>query len=467
MNSKCFSNFLLLFFIILILITSCNNDKTLIADEFRVGVAKIDITPPLGYPVHGKKSEGILDTLFAKTIVFEQGNSRFVLIAADLFYIPLELSTIVRKIVSEKTGIDYANICLTATHTHNDPTCYDEIKDYVDTTKNKRNDNNSYAKSLIDKLVYSASKAYNNLQLATMESGSVDVDNMAFNRRHLLKDGVVKMNGGFLNPDILRAMGPVDPAFSFLLFKKEGDSIPFASLSTFAMQLATLGNEESVKFSGDFPHFLEKKLKSFFKDDYISIFCEGPSADVNHFDITKSGPQSGIEVTKKIGERLAYELNNSIKLSNNKINIKTESRIVDVPLQRYNEMDLQWANANKDSPCSFLVKSRIKKILTLKELREKYGEYLPLEIQVVRLSDETAVVMLPGQLFVELGMEIKKLSPFKTTIIITLSNNHEETIPLRKAYSEGGYEIIYSVIDSGGGEILVKTALDILQKMNE
>ena len=87
---------------------------------------------------------------------------------------------------------------------------------------------------------------------------------------------------------------------------------------------------------------------------------------------------------------------------------------------------------------------------------------MPVEVQVFQIGDETAIVALPGQIFVELGLEIKKSSPFETTLIVTLANNHEECIPLKKAYAEGSYEVVYSLIDSGGGEMLVDAALTLL-----
>ncbi len=80
-------------------------------------------------------------------------------------------------------------------------------------------------------------------------------------------------------------------------------------------------------------------------------------------------------------------------------------------------------------------------------------------------NEETAIVALPGQIFVELGLALKRDSPFKNTLILTLANSHEECIPLRKAFPEGSYEIVYSLIDSGGGEILIKEALSLLNEV--
>ncbi|HTN69156.1 MAG TPA: hypothetical protein VLZ33_06815 [Dysgonamonadaceae bacterium] len=262
----------------------------------KVGVSKIDITPPIGYPVHKITSIGVLDPLEVKTIVLNQGETYAALVLADLFYVSSNLSTTVRKLASEKTGIPVSNICVAATHTHADPTCFQDVDDYVQKMNENKltpQDEQGYAGLLINNLVQSVVNAKANLKSVSLKSGTVPVEGLSFNRRHLLKNGTVKMNGGFLNSDIIRTVGPVDPDLGIILFNDETTGNPYASLSTFAMQLATIGNTE--KFSSGFPHFLEQKLQSEFGEDFVSIFGEGPCADVNHWDITKPGPQIGYE----------------------------------------------------------------------------------------------------------------------------------------------------------------------------
>ena len=130
-------------------------------------------------------------------------------------------------------------------------------------------------------------------------------------------------------------------------------------------------------------------------------------------------------------------------------------------------MDLEWARNYKSDPPNFLVNMRVKRILSLEKLRNRFGDTIPMEVQVFRLDAETAIVALSGQIFVELGLAIKKASPFSRTLIVTLANSHEECIPLRKAYTEGSYEIIYSRVEAGGGEMLVNSALSLLNGLKK
>ena len=437
--------------------------------KLNAGVVQADITPAIGYKVHKVPSDGIFDPLEVKTIVLKQDDCQAAIVVADLFFMPQDLSETVRKMASEKTGIPVSNICVAATHTHADPTCYDEIKAYVQKLNSgnlSASDKESYAALLIDKMVKSVIDAQSGLQPVNLKSGMINIEGISFNRRHLMKDGQVIMNGGFLNPDIVRAVGPVDPGLGVVLFNSESGNNTVASFSTFAMQLATIG-DNNTKYSSGFPHFMEKKLQNQFGDNFISVFGEGPSADVNHWDITKPGPQVGYEestrpVGQKIGETM---LQNMSLLKEGDGSLAVISKTINVPLQTYNNMDLQWAKSFSDAGASPILKARVRKILLLEKLRGKYGETLPMEIQAIRFNDHAAVVALPGQLFVELGLAIKNASPFESTIVLTVANSHEDCIPIRKAFPEGSYEIIYSLVESGGGEMMAETAVSLLNEL--
>src|SRR5204863_8750150 len=73
------------------------------------------------------------------------------------------------------------------------------------------------------------------------------------------------------------------------------------------------------------------------------------------------------------------------------------------------------------------------------------GETLPVEVTIMALGNDVAIVCLPGEVFVELGMAIKQGSPYRTTLVIELSNAVETIyIPNRPAYVGGSYEVTNS-----------------------
>jgi neutral ceramidase len=93
------------------------------------------------------------------------------------------------------------------------------------------------------------------------------------------------------------------------------------------------------------------------------------------------------------------------------------------------------------------------------------GAHLPVEVHVLAIGDELAIVCLPGEIFVELGLAIKQASPFRTTLVVELSNCVETAyVPTRVAYAGGGYEVANSMVQAGSGEMLVETAVRLLRE---
>jgi hypothetical protein len=140
--------------------------------------------------------------------------------------------------------------------------------------------------------------------------------------------------------------------------------------------------------------------------------------------------------------------------------VRTE--VVQAPLATYSDMDLQWAKS-LEKPESFMMGVRARRIRRLESYRNEYGETMPCEVHVFRLTDDTAIVTLPGEVFVELGMAIKKASPFANTLVIELANTHELAyVPTRKPFCEGDYEVVNSCVESGGGDMMVDAAVRML-----
>ena len=78
------------------------------------GCAKVNITPPGGIELigsKGKPSDDVLDELYAKSLVLNDGNTTVAIVSADLLYTPLEeITNPVRAIVKEKIGVGEENI---------------------------------------------------------------------------------------------------------------------------------------------------------------------------------------------------------------------------------------------------------------------------------------------------------------------------------------------------------------------
>jgi hypothetical protein len=74
---------------------------------------------------------------------------------------------------------------------------------------------------------------------------------------------------------------------------------------------------------------------------------------------------------------------------------------------------------------------------------------------------------MPGELFVEFGLHIKKLSPFKHTLVIELANGGAPGyIYPHEALSDGGYETDTSMLAPETGEMFVNISLEIICELS-
>jgi hypothetical protein len=99
------------------------------------------------------------------------------------------------------------------------------------------------------------------------------------------------------------------------------------------------------------------------------------------------------------------------------------------------------------------------------QIESRHGEPFEAEVQVVAIGDQLAIVGLPGEMFVELGLALKQDSPFPITIATELTNGALSYIPNQQAYRQGAYEVVSSWLAPGDGEALIRSALSQLDKL--
>ena len=278
-----------------------------------------------------------------------------------------------------------------------------------------------------------------------------------------MKDGTVQFNPGKLNPNIVRAAGPIDPDVGLLRLRAQ--DMDLALLTVFALHLDTVGGTE---YSADYPFHLERKLRSAIGTEGVSLFGTGTCGDINHVDVSNKDPQHGqleaARIGTSLGETVQAALSNLKPIRSPRLAVRRA--IVNAPLQKYSAEAIAQAKKDmakigtRDLP--FLKQVEAYKIVSLQMLP---GDTLPMEVQVFRLSDEVAIVGLPGEIFVELGLAIKKASPFPVTLVVELCNDTPGYVPTAKAFKEGSYETVNSRVQSGGGEKLVEAAGRLLREL--
>lgn len=423
-----------------------------------VGVATVDITPPIGYRLGGyfkdRFATEIRDPLFAKALVFSQDGTKAAIVLTDLVGVPGWITEKVRERIEAKSSIPGAHVAVAGTHTHTGP--------YLPRVP----ETDAYLTALVDRLAEAVLRADGSMFPARLDAANVPQSPpVSFNRRHLFKDGKIRTIGPVTRnlPDheagnIVSSAGPIDPDLG-VLFVRDDRKLR-AVLSVFALHLNTVGDTtvgEPV-VSADIAGVLAKKLGP----DVVSLFGAGTCGDINYVDPKTQRTRT----TEEIGTLLA----GTIRAAESKARMLQPALAVrrarfDSPLQRFPTDKVEQAKKDiarpKEIPFYALVEAN-----SILDLERKAGAPYPLEVQAFRLDRETAIVAIPGEVFVELGLAIKKASPFKTTLVIELANdNGPAYIPTKKAFAESGYEVLASRLASGGGERIVDEAVTLLRNL--
>ena len=470
--------------------------QSLLADsELLVGVAETDITPPVGFPMagyfHERLAEGQIDSLKARCVVFKSEDQQAALVVCDLIASAADFTIEVRKRASGKTGIPASNIIVSATHSHTAPdytkSLYAFLKnpDGVNSPNEMTALRSKYIASLIDRTVESIVNANEAAKPSKLKSGWVEQQTpVAFNRRFVQRDGSVKTWVGLEHSETVRSAGPVDPEIGLLLIQDDTGK-PTGLISNFALHLDTVGG---MKWSADYPYFIEQSVRKSLGPNVVSLFGTGCCGDINHVNPRGKDRNKTDFIGNSLGETITTGLPSLQPLEAPHLEVR--SAIVQLPLQDSTKGDVEKAvrimkAAKAGEAVEFTDNVTAHTRLLIDQLRntprhashedatlarlmtsnwEGIGSTLPAEVNVIALGKDIAIVALPGEVFVELGLAIKRGSPFRTTLIVELSNCVETCyVPTRAAYAGGSYEVTNSTLKPGGGEMLVEEALRLLR----
>src|SRR5688572_75746 len=391
------------------------------APGLQAGAAVVDITPPVGYRLGGyfkdRFAKEIRDPLHAKALVFAQGDTRAALVLCDLVGVPGWIADRAREQAQSRTGIPAANIGIAGTHTHTGP--------FLPRTPHP----DAYLSALVDRMADAVVQAHASLRPATLRARSVPQSpQVSFNRRHLFKDGKIRTIGPVTRhlPDhdasnIVRSAGPIDPDLGLLMVHDADGGRIRAVMSVFALHANTVGDTtigEPV-VSADFPRFLHRELGKSLGAEVVSLFGAGTCGDINYVDPKAPGLRTSEEIGTILGRTalLAQPLLQELRPA-----LDVRRARFEVPLQRFPADRVEKAKKDiarpKEIPFYELVEAN-----SILDLERRAGTPYPVEVQAFRLDPDTAIVTVPGEVFVELGLAIKRGSPFKTTFVIELAND--------------------------------------------
>lgn len=467
--------------------------------ELLIGSAQQDITPPTGFPMSGYFHERLAtetsDPLFAKAMVIEQGETTVVWVVCDLVGITRDLYEVVSRKSESLHGIPAENHILSATHSHTAPDykahLVRHLRGELETDESESQDS-PHATKLVDGIVGAIGEAISNKRSSKIVAGNAtQTVPVSFNRRSVMKDGSIRTWQGESNSDRLHAAGPIDDQLGLVAVVDSKSGRPFTICSSYALHLDTVGG---TRWSADYPALMQQAVAENFGEDVLSIFGAGTCGDINHSDPSRKERNSCEFIGHALGETLVEEvrsmLSKSIETSSEPSpQLKYRHAVVPLPLQTLTKQKIARAKAlvpraREGEKIDFEDLVAANRDVQLDRLRndpswiddddpanvspmiawQGIGDHLPVEVSTITLGDELAMVFLPGEVFVDLGLAIKRHSPFKTTLVIELSNCVETAyLPTHAAYAQGSYEVINSRTKPGSGEKLVAAALSLLR----
>jgi neutral ceramidase len=472
---------------------------------WRVGVSCVDITPPLHIPELGfiprqHRFQGVHDQLFAKALAAETDDGAVIIVTADAigFHRNLlgddkDFIAEFRKRVSQVTGVAFDAIMLAASHAHSTPetiglTPLREVEGAAE-----------WVEVLLDKLVACAINAWKERKPAKAFASVGEVVGVAWSRRIVGKDGKVYRLPD-RPPDEQVDREEYDPQLGVLLFRhSDGDIV----LVNFTCHPTVVQVNDFV--SADYPGALMRFVESRLPDCKMCLFTQGACGDVNPVyqttsdfdDVALYGMALAGEVIKQVALlRLHYghpereevaetfrrisgwrssELKSHIAFTRSEFVLPQRTDLPE-PLEaeaKYREalakvggqmwwMRSEGSLSEGEKRVGGEVRNAWERWRTAVRGRSEWERKV--EVQVIALG-ELALVGISGELFVSLGLLIKRSSPFPFTFIVGYANGYNGYLTPEEAWKQGGYEVSigqWAMCGQGSGEAIVAEAKGLL-----
>ncbi len=402
--------------------------------SLRLGTAVSDITPQLGVSIPGYFSDRIAETtadpIQAKAIVFEAGDQTAAFVVCDVICLWEEHTRRAKARAAELTGIPAESMMISATHTHYGPATITVFNTEVD---------EGYMDWMTDKIADAVRLAQLNLQPVVVGHNSGSEPGECHNRRWHMRDGTVRMNPGYLNPEAVRPAGPTDPEVG-LLAAMTPDGAPAAAIMNYSLHY--VGGPYSNSISADYFGHACRALPRMWGRDFLAVLANGCCGDINNCDFTRAAPEypDPFHQARRVGNVIAaeaYRAWNQIRGWSGDVTLGVASaypsfrrrELSDEQRARMEELLAGPAQPGNAEWMYALERSRVD---------AKPLEW-PVQVQALRIGD-LAIVGLPGEVFVEIGLAIKRQSPFARTMVVELANDWVGYIPTDKALQEGSYE---------------------------
>ena len=99
-------------------------------------------------------------------------------------------------------------------------------------------------------------------------------------------------------------------------------------------------------------------------------------------------------------------------------------------------------------------------------IQKKHDDFHDLPLYTVAIGNDVAFGGFPGEPFNDIGVEVRKASPFKLTILSCLTNGSRGYFPFSDSYKQGGYEAATSPFGPSVADDLIAGQLKQLRELH-
>jgi hypothetical protein len=415
----------------------------------RIGAAKVDVTP--AEDALPQSFEGILDRIYSRAIVIDDGASLAALISVDAGAVPDAIWQEVAGRLERELDIAADHVLLTATHTHSAP----------------RQDAGPYT----DKIVESVRLAKERVTSARIGYGS----------------GVsyLNVNRNIIDPQTRRWWegpnyeGPSDKTVAVIAFENLNGQ-PIAVYYNYAMHAVTVGQLDLV--SGDAPGTASKYIEDSFDGSVVALWSSGAAGDQNPlyyqqtYDLReiriKDYAARGIDISNAMppgGEGLDRQDPTVMKL------MDQQKQMILSMGQFLGEEVLRVMRGMERMDSSVRISGRHTLVSCPGRERTntgragfpgEYRDAAPVEIRLGLLAlDDIMIGAVNAEVFNPIAQRLKRESPYARTMLATLTNGMARSgyIPHDAGFGMYTFEVLSSRLQPGCAEsAIVDGLLDLM-----
>ena len=422
--------------------------------SLRAGAAAVDITPrqfPLNMPggFSANVAASAHDPLHARAVVLDDGQTTLALVVVDNLGAGPDVLDEAKAIAATKTGMRADRMLISSTHTHSGAPLNTRSEPAA-----------AYRKVFVEGVAESIVKAHAALRPAAAGAAAHPLAEEVFNRRWFLKPGKmplnpfghldqVKMNPG-TSPDTLdRPAGPTDPDLT-ILSVQDAKRKPIALFANYSLHYVggAPPGQISADYFGEFARVMPSRVRG--DESFVALMSNGASGDINNipFNVTRP-PREPFEQIRIVAQKAAdtaWLAHRKIEKHRDDIRLGMVQREVTLKYRRPAPEEIVEAKA----VLALKEKEDKDAIEKLPRLARNYAgsvigadgreeQTLTVKLQAIRIGD-LAVCGIPFETLVEIGLDLKKRSPFPQTMVVGLANGRHGYLPTPEQHELGGYE---------------------------